>query len=150
MQPLPSRRRGRAREEHARGIGLTEVVRFAFAIAMPTRNQLLTERYLGAAGVAAVTIDAAGTIGAANIVTIALRQGMVAFCCQAADIARLVALSRGLRGPQAAVAAQLDELAAERSSASRPTPSLPSGPLRPSKRSMTRSVGCRVTARFAT
>jgi len=48
----------------------------------PTRNELLAEYYLRAAGVAAVWVDADGYIGAKDVARLYLgEEGRIAFCC---------------------------------------------------------------------
>jgi hypothetical protein len=46
-----------------------------------TRNDILAEKYLRAAGVAAVWIDADGCIGADETASLKLPEGRIAYCC---------------------------------------------------------------------
>lgn len=48
---------------------------------MPTRNELLADHFLKSAGIAAVYADAAGAIGAVDIVGIDAPPGWVLLCC---------------------------------------------------------------------
>jgi hypothetical protein len=49
---------------------------------MPTRNKLLAENYLRAAGVAAVWIDADGHVGAQDVASIENEPGRIVYCCE--------------------------------------------------------------------
>jgi hypothetical protein len=46
----------------------------------PTRNELLAEYYLRAAGVAAVWIDAAGHVGAQDVASIGIKPDRLVYC----------------------------------------------------------------------
>jgi hypothetical protein len=48
---------------------------------MPTRNELLADHFLKAAGIASVYVDDAGAIGAADVVGIDAPSGWVLLCC---------------------------------------------------------------------
>jgi hypothetical protein len=47
----------------------------------PTRNELLAEYYLRAAGVAALWIDADGNVGAQDVAKIEAEAAQVVYCC---------------------------------------------------------------------
>ena len=47
---------------------------------MPSRDELLADHILRTAGIAAVYPDAAGAIGAVDVVTIDVPRGMVVLC----------------------------------------------------------------------
>jgi hypothetical protein len=64
----------------------------------PTRNELLAEYYLRAAGVAAVWIDAAGHVGAQDVASIGMRPDRLVYAAPAASISRsLTAFTNGRR-----------------------------------------------------
>src|SRR2546430_17656715 len=48
---------------------------------MPTRNELLADHFLKAAGIAAVYVDDAGAIGTVDVVGIDAPSGWVLLCC---------------------------------------------------------------------
>jgi hypothetical protein len=78
---------------------------------MPSRNELLAEHYLKVAGIAAVHVDIHGAIGTEQLVRIEIPPGRTSFCCNAGDEVRLARLAQLCGGDQAAIAAQVDELA---------------------------------------
>ena len=80
---------------------------------MPTRNELLAEHYLKVAGIAAVSVDRAGAISAQPAASMEIPAVVVSFCCMSGDEARLARIAEGCRGNQAAVAAQLEQLAGD-------------------------------------
>jgi hypothetical protein len=47
-----------------------------------TRNELLAEYYLRAAGVAAVWIDATGHVGAQDVASIEIDPDRIVYCCE--------------------------------------------------------------------
>jgi hypothetical protein len=77
---------------------------------MPSRNELLAEHYLKVAGIAAVHVDIHGAIGTEQLVRIEIPPGRTSFCCNAGEV-RLARLAQLCGGDQAAIAAQVDELA---------------------------------------
>ncbi len=83
---------------------------------MPTPNELLAEHFLRAAGVATVYVDAAGAIGAVDVVGIGAPAGWVLLCCARGNHAKVATLAAarvpGKHGQAAALAA-VREAAAE-------------------------------------
>ena len=83
---------------------------------MPTRNELLADHFLRAAGIAAVYVDDAGTIGAVDVVGIDAPAGWVVLCCAAGKqigIATKAAARVAARTDQAAALAALRSVAAD-------------------------------------
>jgi hypothetical protein len=78
------------------------------------RNELLAKRYLRAAGVAAVWIDADGHVGAQDVAKLEAEAGHTVCCPRGAHfvLAYRLQLWMAERPDQAAVAAKLEELAA--------------------------------------
>src|SRR3979411_994481 len=58
------------------------VILIAVGMGKPTRNELLAEYYLRAAGVAAVWIDGAGHVGAQDVASIENEPGRIVYCCK--------------------------------------------------------------------
>jgi hypothetical protein len=81
----------------------------------PTRNELLAEYYLRAAGVAAVWIDADGHVGAQDVASIENEPGRIVYCCERGvhfTLAyRLYEWKKAVIADQPAIAAKLEELA---------------------------------------
>jgi hypothetical protein len=81
----------------------------------PTRNEILAEYYLRAAGVAAVWIDAGGHVGAQDVASIENEPGRVIYCCKRGvhfTLAyRLYEWKKAAIVDQSAIAAKLEELA---------------------------------------
>jgi hypothetical protein len=81
----------------------------------PTRNEILAEYYLRAAGVAAVWIDASGHVGAQDVASIENEPGRVVYCCERGvhfTLAyRLYEWKKAVIVDQPAIAAKLEELA---------------------------------------
>lgn len=81
----------------------------------PTRNELLAEYYLRAAGVAAVWIDADGNVGAHDVAWVEIEPDSIVYCCERGvhfTLAyRLYEWKKEADVDQAAVAAKLEELA---------------------------------------
>jgi hypothetical protein len=81
----------------------------------PTRNELLAEYYLRAAGVAAVWIDAAGHVGAQDVASIGIKPDRLVYCCARGvhfTLAyRLYEWKRGIAADQVAIAPKLEDLA---------------------------------------
>lgn len=88
----------------------------AVGMGKPTRNEILAEYYLRAAGVAAVWIDAAGNVGAQDVASIENEPDSVAYCCErGVHFTLAYRLSEwkkaGGEADQAAIAARLEQLA---------------------------------------
>jgi len=81
----------------------------------PTRNELLAEYYLRAAGVAAVWIDATGHVGAQDVASIENEPGRTVYCCERGVhfilAYRLFEWKKAGEVDLAAVIAKLDDLA---------------------------------------
>jgi hypothetical protein len=81
----------------------------------PTRNELLAEYYLRAAGVAAVWIDADGHVGAQDVALIEKEPGRVVYCCERGvhfTLAyRLYEWKKAIVADPPSIAAKLEELA---------------------------------------
>jgi hypothetical protein len=81
----------------------------------PTRNELLAEYYLRAAGVAAVWIDAEGHVGAQDVASIENEPGRVVYCCERGShfvlAYRLYEWKKAVVVDPTAIAAKLEELA---------------------------------------
>jgi hypothetical protein len=81
----------------------------------PTRNELLAEYYLRAAGVAAVWIDADGHVGAQDVASIENEPGRIVYCCERGvhfTLAyRLYEWKKAVIVERPAIAAKLEELA---------------------------------------
>ena len=73
----------------------------------------LADQYLRSAGIAAICINPDGHVAAYGTVGIDLPANLVCFACLRRDIERLAAHAQRCRGDQAAVAAQLEQLAAD-------------------------------------
>jgi hypothetical protein len=58
------------------------MVPIALGMGKPTRNELLAEYYLRAAGVAAVWIDVGGQVGAQDVASIENESGRIVYCCE--------------------------------------------------------------------
>jgi hypothetical protein len=83
---------------------------------MPTRNELLAEHFLKAAGIATVYVDATGAIGAVDVVGIDAPSGWVLLCCapgKSIGIATKAAARVVARMDQADALAAVREAAAE-------------------------------------
>jgi hypothetical protein len=84
-------------------------------MAKPTRNELHAEYYLRAACVASVWIDAAGHVGAEDVVSIGTKLDRLVYCCARGvhfTLAyRLYEWKKGIEADQAAIAAKLEDLA---------------------------------------
>jgi hypothetical protein len=87
----------------------------AAGMGKPTRNEILAEYYLRAAGVAAVWIDASGHVGAQDVASIENEPGRVVYCCERGvhfTLAyRLYEWKKAVIVDQPAIAAKLEELA---------------------------------------
>jgi hypothetical protein len=81
----------------------------------PTRNELLAEYYLRAAGVAAVWIDATGHVGAQDVASIEHEPDRVIYCCERGHhfilAYRLYEWKKAVEADQAAIADKLEEIA---------------------------------------
>jgi hypothetical protein len=81
----------------------------------PTRNELLAEYYLRAAGVAAVWIDAEGHVGAQDEASIDNAPGRIVYCCERGChfilAYRLYEWKKGVIADPPAIAPKLEELA---------------------------------------
>jgi hypothetical protein len=81
----------------------------------PTRNELLAEYYLRAAGVAAVWIDAEGHVGAQDVASIETEPGRIVYCCERGShfvlAYRLYEWKKAVIVDPQAIAAKLEELA---------------------------------------
>jgi hypothetical protein len=88
---------------------LTTATQISFSSAMPTRNELLTDQFLKAAGIATVYVDAAGEISAFDVVGFEAPRDGVLLCCaagkQIAIVAKAAARIAPEWGPDAALAA---------------------------------------------
>jgi hypothetical protein len=83
---------------------------------MPTRNELLADHFLKAAGIAAVYVDASGAIGAVDVVGIDAPSGWLLLCCargRQTGIAAKAAARVADRTDQAAALAALRSVAAD-------------------------------------
>jgi hypothetical protein len=84
---------------------------------MPTHNELLADHFLKAAGVATVSVDAAGAIGSVNSAGIACPPGCVMLFCAHGSNAKVATLAAARTIPakagQAAVLAVLRSTAAD-------------------------------------
>jgi hypothetical protein len=83
---------------------------------MPTRNELLADHFLKAAGIAAVYADAAGAFGAVDVVGIDTPSGWALLCCapgKQIGIATKAAARVGTGTGQAAALAALRSVAAD-------------------------------------
>jgi hypothetical protein len=81
----------------------------------PTRNELLAEYYLRAAGVAAVWIDATGHVGAQDVASIENDPDRIVYCCERGShfvlAYRLYEWKKAVDVEPAAIAAKLEDLA---------------------------------------
>jgi hypothetical protein len=81
----------------------------------PTRNELLAEYYLRAAGVAAVWIDAAGHVGAQDVASIENDPDRIVYCCERGShfvlAYRLYEWKKAVQADPPAIAAKLEEIA---------------------------------------
>jgi hypothetical protein len=95
--------------------------RIALGMGKPTRNELLAEYYLRAAGVAAVWIDANGHVGAQDVASVENEPGRIVYCCERGvhfTLAyRLYEWKKSVIADQPAIAAKLEELADRAASA---------------------------------
>jgi hypothetical protein len=82
---------------------------------MPTRNELLADHFLKAAGIAAVYVDARGAIGAVDNVGLFARDDVVLCCARGnhAKVATLAASRIPAKAGQAAALAAVRDAAAE-------------------------------------
>jgi hypothetical protein len=91
------------------------MMRIALGMGKPTRNEILAEYYLRAAGIAAVWIDADGHVGAQDVASIENEPGRVVYCCERGvhfTLAyRLYEWKKAVIVDQPAIAAKLKELA---------------------------------------
>jgi hypothetical protein len=85
---------------------LTTAPQISFSSAMPTRNELLADHFLKAAGIAAVYADGTGAIGAVDVVGIDAPSGWTLLCCAAGRQIRIAAKGA------AQVAGETDQAAA--------------------------------------
>jgi hypothetical protein len=87
----------------------------AAGMGKPTRNELLAEYYLRAAGVAAVWIDAEGHVGAQDVASIENEPGRIVYCCERGShfvlAYRLYEWKKAVIVDAQAIAAKLEELA---------------------------------------
>ena len=76
---------------------------------MPTRNELLTDQFLKAAGIATVYVDAAGAIGASDAAGMFCPRDRIVLCCARGNHAKVAGLAvarmRANAGEAAALAA---------------------------------------------
>lgn len=90
-------------------------ITLALGMGKPTRNELLAEYYLRAAGVAAVWIDAAGHVGAQDVAGIEVDPDRTVYCCERGvhfTLAyRLYEWKKAVDVDQHQIAAKLDQLA---------------------------------------
>jgi hypothetical protein len=81
----------------------------------PTRNELLAEYYLRAAGVAAVWIDTTGHVGAQDVGSVENEPDRIVYCCECGHhfilAYRLYEWKKAVEADQAAIAAKLEQLA---------------------------------------
>jgi len=81
----------------------------------PTRNELLAEYYLRAAGVAAMWIDAEGHVGAQDVASVENEPGRVIYCCERGShfvlAYRLYEWKKSVIVDPPVIAAKLEELA---------------------------------------
>jgi hypothetical protein len=81
----------------------------------PTRNELLAEYYLRAAGVVAVWIDATGHVGAQDVASIENEPDRTVYCCERGAhfvlAYRLYEWKKAVEVDLAAIATKLEELA---------------------------------------
>jgi hypothetical protein len=81
----------------------------------PTRNELVAEYYLRAAGVAAVWIDAEGHVGAQDVASVENEPGRVIYCCERGShfvlAYRLYEWKKSVIVDPPVIAAKLEELA---------------------------------------
>jgi hypothetical protein len=81
----------------------------------PTRNELLAEYYLRAAGVAAVWIDASGHVGAQDVASIENEPDRIVYCCERGHhfmlAYRLYEWKKAVEADQVAIGAKLEEIA---------------------------------------
>jgi hypothetical protein len=92
------------------------MIRIAAGMGKPTRNELLAEYYLRAAGVAAaVWIDATGHVGAQDVASIENEPDRIVYCCERGHhfvlAYRLYEWKKAVEADQAAIAAKLEEIA---------------------------------------
>src|SRR5258708_38914288 len=91
------------------------VIRIAVGMGKPTRNELLAEYYLRAAGVAAVWIDASGHVGAQDVASIENEPDRTVYCCERGPhwvlAYRLYEWKKAVEVDRAAIGAKLEELA---------------------------------------
>jgi hypothetical protein len=91
------------------------MLRLAMGMGKPTRNELLAEYYLRAAGVAAVWIDAEGHVGAQDVASIENEPGSIVYCCERGShfvlAYRLYEWKKAVIVDQPSIAAKLEELA---------------------------------------
>lgn len=78
---------------------------------MPSRDDILAGRFLETAGIAAIVVDAAGSVRADEVAIIKLRRGEIAFCCRRGQQRDLLAAVDGVAGSQAERVAYLREAA---------------------------------------
>jgi hypothetical protein len=85
------------------------------AMGKPTRNEILAEYFLHAAGVAAVWIDAAGHVGAQDVASIDVDPDRIVYCCSRGDhfilAYRLYEWKKAVIADPPAIAAKLEDLA---------------------------------------
>jgi hypothetical protein len=102
-------------------------------VGKPTRNELLAEYYLRAAGVATVWINAEGHVGAQDVASIENERGRIIYCCERGChfilAYRLYEWKKAVIVNPAAIAAKLEELADRGGVGLTPGPSI--GPLPP-------------------
>lgn len=78
---------------------------------MTANNESLTTCFLGAAGISAVVVDAAGSVRADQVASVKIGRGEIAFCCRRGQEQDLVAALGGAAGSQAEGVAYLREAA---------------------------------------
>jgi hypothetical protein len=87
----------------------------ALGMGKPTRNELLAEYYLRAAGVAAVWIDAAGHVGAQDVASVGIKPDRLVYCCARGMhftlVYRVYEWKRSVEADRTAIAAKLEDLA---------------------------------------
>jgi hypothetical protein len=91
------------------------MLRLAMGMGKPTRNELLAEYYLRAAGVAAAWIDAEGHVGAQDVASIENEPGRIVYCCERGShfvlAYRLYEWKKAVIVDPPAIVAKLEELA---------------------------------------
>jgi hypothetical protein len=91
------------------------MIRIPAGMGKATRNELLAEYYLRAAGVAAVWIDATGRVGAQDVASIEIDPDCIVYCCErGSDFVlayRLYEWKKAVDVDPPAIAAKLEDLA---------------------------------------